>query len=501
MWKGFPRTWFEVQDPSRPAGDPAFSSLDAGNLAAGLIAVRQAFKDNREIHDLASEILNGMRWDLLLRDDGLLSGGGQFQRKGTAAGEVALNPDWKLEGHSDNFMAYWTAAGLGTIPAGTLALKNATGDRWCEASGIRYKAFMDNFNDGGLFMRGFPTLFTDGTDHDELLLKEAAAQIAFAISNGFEEWGISASASPNREGPSYHGWGNMDTRVSAPHASAFLLPYWPKMAAKNLSKFPGDDWGPFDALNVQTKSAARQHTYWDQGMLSASLMNCLHNGALKKLFSKDPISRKAAVQVPKYRNAQKAKETLHLAEELLRDLERIEKSIASVRSPELNVIKRGFERIAKSQRRGTNILKTMQFEKGGTIKIESQDGQIRFDPSYGWILGKLKTMVDVEQNSVMVLLVKTTKESKLHLELKNPNLQDFVGRPVNNVPKVKIAIPNTQGAYQPVAVDLSAYFISDTKDRMAKIIGLSDPTGTVEISEISFTPMIPTQTASALTAY
>src|SRR5690606_20495226 len=72
-WHGFQQSWNSVKTLAPAEHDPWVSILDSGNLAAGLIVVRQAYPRFR---DRCDKLLGAMDWGAFYDSDtGLLCGG------------------------------------------------------------------------------------------------------------------------------------------------------------------------------------------------------------------------------------------------------------------------------------------------------------------------------------------------------------------------------------------------------------------------------------------
>lgn len=133
-------------------------------------------------------------------------------------------------------------------------------------------------------------------------------------SGGYREWGVDAIGmdtngytSDEQRTPVDFGYGDCPGRppvpppasygegVVTPHASFLALRYAPAAALSNLDNLRRDfdAYGPggfYDAINVTTGAVSKAYLALDQGMVLAALSNALTGDALRKAFTRGPVS-------------------------------------------------------------------------------------------------------------------------------------------------------------------------------------------------------------------
>jgi hypothetical protein len=133
-------------------------------------------------------------------------------------------------------------------------------------------------------------------------------------SGGYREWGVDAigmdtngyTSDEQRTSVDF-GYGDCSGRppvpppasygegVVTPHASFLALRYAPAAALSNLDKLRRDfdAYGPggfYDAINVTTGAVSKAYLALDQGMVMAALSNALTGDAVRKAFTRGPVS-------------------------------------------------------------------------------------------------------------------------------------------------------------------------------------------------------------------
>ncbi|MBI2119691.1 MAG: bifunctional isocitrate dehydrogenase kinase/phosphatase [Elusimicrobia bacterium] len=342
---GFTPTHLYHDNPSKLDPNSDISYLDQGNLIPGMESARMVFNGNAETARIASKILNGMNYKLLLRDDTtrwalkdyLLGGGAKF----LGPGKVSYIRDWGLRGHTDNFWLFIGAVGTENeahrILPQYLFAKDREGDETFELVPgfpvVAIPADVDdkrrkqngfyhrNYDDGALFSRAMPTLDTVGSSYDALALSEFIAQIAFAYTRGYRWVGISAAA--DSSGVEYNGYGNTDLRESAPHSSAMLLGRNLKLdnlIIENLMRYPTFEGVPTDAVNNGTGEYARQQTLWDMMLLYLAVANYLYEDTPRNLIMQSPTIKNVQARAPEYFSASNPERLKELADKKVKDL-------------------------------------------------------------------------------------------------------------------------------------------------------------------------------------
>ncbi len=110
--------------------------------------------------------------------------------------------------------------------------------------------------------------------------------------------------------------------------------------------------------------------------------------------------------------------------------------------------------------------------------------------SHGWIWGLLPKGIDLDRCRYLALDVRTTQMCDVCFELKDKH--GAIERPLvgneqhNDVWKVRLSLPDTQGAYQSTPIDLGEHFRPVPERRLAKVVALSDPEGDIEIRSMMF---------------
>lgn len=296
---GFQQSWNHVKTLDPNPDDPWISTLDSGNLAAGLILVHQMMPKFR---DPIAKILDQMRWDQLFDQEKKHFYGGMKLSTGE------MNPDWHLELlGADSRLSYIIGIGSGRIPENSWNQLIRTQE---QLYGQSY--FTPGWQGGGLFMQYISGLFMNET---QTKLGESAAQFAYAqMLHGklldFPVWGWSASVDP-RGG--YLGWNQIKDEVITPHASSLAIHYFPDQVISNLKALDRlglrkpvsinqeiFHFGFSDSIDVKDGKISPDRLVLDQCMLFFSLVNYVYEGLIWKNFESHPWIQNALEIISDY---------------------------------------------------------------------------------------------------------------------------------------------------------------------------------------------------------
>ena len=133
--------------------------------------------------------------------------------------------------------------------------------------------------------------------------RHARIQISYALEKlGYPVFGLSPSCIPEG-GYSEYGVRPLGTKgykagVVTPHATFLALEFAPKECVKNLRTMLEKynvygEYGFYDSINPATGKVAMEYLCLDQAMSFIALDNYLNDGAIRKRFSADPISKRA----------------------------------------------------------------------------------------------------------------------------------------------------------------------------------------------------------------
>ncbi len=301
-WHGFPQTHNHVVSLSPSKGDTCISTVDLGNLAAGLIVLRQRVP---ELSSRASVLLNAMEWDWLYDEIIGLPYGCRYPDGSSSDWHY----DWLC---ADSRLAHFIGIGTEKIPP----------DSWNNLNRQKEQSrctnlwhFEPGWDGGGLFMSFLPSIF----------LYEAKSEIETSADNfvkdqicyyqqiGAPAWGWSAIALPPY-GEEYCGYGCVRDDILVPHASILAANYVSSSELiTNLRAFEalgarekvtdGNeelDFGFRASVMWQTGEVASVYLVLDQSMSFLSLVNRVINGRIRKLFCQDDITLRAIDLIPDY---------------------------------------------------------------------------------------------------------------------------------------------------------------------------------------------------------
>ena len=133
--------------------------------------------------------------------------------------------------------------------------------------------------------------------------RHARIQVKYALEKlEYPVFGMSPSCVPGGGYSEYGvkplGMKGYKAGVVTPHATFLALEFMPKECIKNiralLAKYDAyGEYGFYDAIDVKTGKIAMEYLCLDQAMSLVALNNYLNNGAIRKRFSADPISKNA----------------------------------------------------------------------------------------------------------------------------------------------------------------------------------------------------------------
>jgi hypothetical protein len=188
-------------------------------------------------------------------------------------------------------------------------LKTADGHQWIggyyQWRGFRYVPSWG----GSLFEALMPTLVLDEQRYAPTSLGKndtlhATIQRRYALEElGYPVWGLSPSATPERDSYAEYGVKILGSRgykagAVTPHAAALALTVTPKPAVATLHELTQrytlyGEYGFYDAVDPLSGKVAYQYLALDQSMLFIALANYLQNRCVQKHFAADPIVRRA----------------------------------------------------------------------------------------------------------------------------------------------------------------------------------------------------------------
>jgi len=125
-----------------------------------------------------------------------------------------------------------------------------------------------------------------------------------------------------------------------------------------------------------------------------------------------------------------------------------------------------------------DILTRINFVPGGNIEYK-HDATLVLEDSQGWIWANMPE-TDLGENPELDITAKG--RGMFWLELKNAAEAAIVGELKNGVYKIPVSVNGV------TTVNLTKAFRAGVSDKKARIIALSDPEGTLEISGLSFKP-------------
>jgi hypothetical protein len=305
-WHGFPQTHNYVVSLEPSNGDKCISTVDSGNLAAGLMVLRQGLP---ELADRAGRLLDAMEWDWLFDSSANLPYGCRYP-DGSAS--VNWHYDWLV---ADSRLAHFIGIGANKFPPSSWSgLNRAHETPRCST----LWHFEPGWDGGGMFMYALPALFIDetGSEIETANQNFVQDQICLAKQIGAPAWGWSAAGIPPY-GSGYCGYGQLCDDLLAPYASilaanraqgSILGTNLRNLEALNARKPATNgtdtfDYGFRDSVLWRTGQIAEFYLSLDQGMSFLAIFNWRNSGGLKALFCQDPLAQSAINKIPDYSGA------------------------------------------------------------------------------------------------------------------------------------------------------------------------------------------------------
>ncbi|MCM8798494.1 MAG: DUF3131 domain-containing protein, partial [Candidatus Omnitrophica bacterium] len=300
------------------------STVDNGWLSAGLIVLRQAFP---EVKEICEEILKAMDYSILYDPvEGKLYLGYELNREPPVPtpyhyGQIATEPrvtSLIAIGKGDVPPDHWFRI-FRTLPQAWTWQRQKPQGKYREyletdvfEGYYTYKELKIVPSWGGsLFEFLMPSLVLKEKElapqglglNNENVIK---AHMDYALNEKkYPVWGLSPCSTPDGRYGGYHEYGIADLGakgypdegIITPHASILAIDYLPKEVIKNIRQMLKDfalygEYGLYDSLDVYTKKVSSRYLCLDQGMLFISLANYLTNGKIRERFHQDPIIKK-----------------------------------------------------------------------------------------------------------------------------------------------------------------------------------------------------------------
>ena len=288
-----------------PAKEPnLFSTVDLGNLAAGLILLRQRIP---ELASRAGALVNAMEWDWLYDP-------GEGQLYGCRSWDGSPSTWWHYDWlAADSRLAHAIGIGTGKIPKSSWGkLKRYHEDPTCYTSWH----FEPGWDGGGLFMAFLPGIFLDeiGSPLGNSAYRFALDQRCEAQQIGAPAWGWSATTTPEE---TYCGYDCLRPDILVPHASILAADYLPStqlvqnlQALESLNTRPKVllgaqqiDFGFRASVNWEDGPVTHDYLFLDQSMAFLSLVNKRENGIIRRYFCQDLIALRIKARIPDYTNS------------------------------------------------------------------------------------------------------------------------------------------------------------------------------------------------------
>ena len=318
-YKGFPYNYYDITIFQRTSNFVSF--VDSGWLAAGLVVAKNAFP--QELAARCQKLLDRMNFAFFYDPV-----------EGSMYHGYYTNIDYYSEYHygalyTETRAISYLAIGKGDVPKEHwFSLARTFSDEWLWQTQMpqnrKHKTYLGYGTEGGYYTYGdikfvpswggsmfealMPPIILDekGIATKGLGLNDArhaVIQIKYALEKlAYPVFGMSPSCVP---GAGYGEYGvkplgikGYKQGVITPHATFLALEFAPKECADNIRKMLKDyraygEYGFYDAINAVTGSVALKYLCLDQAMSFLALDNYLNDGAIRKRFSADPISKNA----------------------------------------------------------------------------------------------------------------------------------------------------------------------------------------------------------------
>jgi hypothetical protein len=318
-YRGFPYNYYDITIFQRTSNFISF--VDSGWLAAGLVVAKNAF--GAELGDKCQRLLDSMDFAFFYDpvEEQMYHG-------------FYTNIDYYSEYHygalyTEPRAISYLAIGKGDVPKEHwFSLARTFSENWvwqtqrpqariektylgCKTIGGYYVydrlKFVPSWG-GSMFEALMPTLIIDEKAlapsalglNDE---RHARIQISYALEKlGLPVFGLSPACVPeggySEYGVRVLGMKGYKAGVVTPHATFLALEFAPKECVKNLrtmlEKYNAyGEYGFYDSVDPATGKVAMEYLCLDQAMSFIALNNYLNNGAVRKRFDTDPISKRA----------------------------------------------------------------------------------------------------------------------------------------------------------------------------------------------------------------
>jgi len=318
-YNDFPYNYYDITIFQRTSNFISF--VDSGWLAAGLIVAKNAFPEDVGVR--CRSLIESM--DFAFFYDPV---------EGSMYHGFYTNIDYYSEYHYGAFYTEtraisYLAIGKGDVPKEHwFNLARTFSDTWLwqteKPKGRKTKRYLGCATEGGyyiydgmkfvpswggsMFEALMPPLVLDETRLAPKGLgindaRHADIQIRYALKHlKYPVFGISPSCVPGSGYSEYGvkplGMKGYKAGVVTPHATFLALEFAPKECAANIRKMlktynAYGEYGFYDAINVKTGRVAIKYLCLDQAMSFLALDNYLNDGAIRKRFAKDDISKNA----------------------------------------------------------------------------------------------------------------------------------------------------------------------------------------------------------------
>lgn len=318
-YQGFHYNYYDITIFQRTSNFISF--VDSGWLAAGIVVAKNAFP--KELEARCQKILNGMNFSFFYDPV-----------EGSMYHGYYTNINYYSEYHygalyTETRAISYLAIGKGDVPKEHwFSLARTFSDAWLWQTqmpkGRKAKQYLGYTTEGGyytyedmkfvpswggsMFEALMPPLIIDedrlspksfgvnNKRHARIQIKYALEKLAYTV------FGMSPSCVPEGGYTEYGvkplGMKGYKAGVVTPHATFLALEYAPKECLSNIRKLLKNyraygEYGFYDAINVKTGKVALQYLCLDQAMSLLALDNYLNNGAIRKRFNADPISKNA----------------------------------------------------------------------------------------------------------------------------------------------------------------------------------------------------------------
>lgn len=318
-YNGFPYNYYDITIFQRTSNFISF--VDSGWLAAGLIVARNAFPE--ELAQKCGKILEKMNFAFFYDDVEQSMYHGFY-----------TNINYYSEYHYGAFYTEtraisYLAIGKGDVPREHwFKLARTFSDDWLWQTqmpkGRKNKVYLGCVTEGGyytyddikfvpswggsMFEALMPAMILEekrlapkalginDERHVNIQMKYALEKLTYPI------FGISPSCDPHGGYKEYGvkplGMKGYKAGVVTPHATFLALEFAPKECAANIRKMLENynaygEYGFYDAIDADTGKVAIKYLCLDQAMSFIALDNYLNDGAIRKRFAQDPISKNA----------------------------------------------------------------------------------------------------------------------------------------------------------------------------------------------------------------